>query len=88
MNDPHGYARLARSLDFLIVEVSEAKADSSGLSLARRFYGGSPSEFLGESLLALEATLNQAELLPSSVVAFADALAAEIRLGFQRIGGG
>lgn len=88
MNDPHGYVRLARGLDFLIVEVSEADADSSGLSLARRFYGGSPSEFLGESLLALEATLNQAESLPSSVVAFADALAAEIRLGFQRIGGG
>ena len=88
MNDPHGYARLARSLDFLIVEVREANVDLSGLSLARRFYCGSPSEFLGESLLALEATLNQSESLPSSVAAFADALAAEIRLGFQRIGGG
>jgi hypothetical protein len=88
MNDPHGYARLARSLDFLIVEVGEAGADSSGLSVARRFYGGSPSEFLGESLLALEATLNQADSLPSSVAAFAHALAAEIRVGFQRIGGG
>lgn len=88
MNDPHGYTRLARSLDFLIVEVSEAGAEPSGLSVARRFYGGSPSEFLGESLLALEATLNQADSLPSSIVAFADALAAEIRVGFQRIGGG
>ena len=88
MNDPHGHARLARSLDFLIVEVGEAGADSSGLSTARRFHGGSPSEFLGESLLALEATLNQAESLSSSVAAFADALAAEIRVGFQRIGGG
>lgn len=88
MNDPHGYARLARSLDFLIVEVGEAGADSSGLSAARRFYGGSPTEFFGEALLALEATLNQADSLPSSVAAFANALAAEIRVGFQRIGGG
>ena len=88
MNDAHGYSRLVRGLDFLIVEASEANVDSSGLSLARRFYGGSPSEFLGESLLALEAIVNQAESLPSSVVAFADALAAEIRVGFQRIGGG
>lgn len=88
MNDPHGYARLARGLDFLIVEVGEAGADSSGLSFARRFHSGSPTEFLGEALLALEATLRQADSLPSSVAAFADALAAEIRVGFQRIGGG
>jgi len=88
MNDPHGYARLARGLNFLVVEVEAAKLDPTGLDHALQFYGGSPSEFLGESLLALEAVLTSLDQLPPSVGAFANALAAEIRLGFERVDGG
>jgi len=85
-NDPHGYDRLARGLDFLITEVNAAQLDSSRLQHARRFYGGSPSELLGESLAALEAVMSTVDLLPPSVAAFAEALAQEIRVGFERIG--
>ena len=88
MIDPHGYGRLVRSLDFLVLEVRAAGVDPIGLVLARGFYGGSPTEFLGESLIALEALLSSSEMFAPSVVAFADALAQEIRLGFERIGGG
>jgi len=88
MNDPHGYDRLARALDFLVAELRAAQLDSSGLERARRFQTGSPSEFLGESLLALEAVLRNVDYLPPSVAAFIEALASEIRLGFERVGGG
>jgi len=88
MDDPHGYARLARALDFLVLEAEAAHIDPAGLNVARRFYGGSPSEFLGESLLALEAILMSLDRLPPSIDAFVEALVAEIRLGFERVGGG
>ena len=88
MSDRSGYERLSRALDFLAVEVESAGLDADALLAARRFYGGSPSEFLGEALIALEHLLTHASLLPTSVAAFADGLAAEIRTGFERVGGG
>lgn len=86
--DPLGYDRLARALDFLIVESGAAGVDSQQIQLARRFYGGSPTEFLGESLIALEQLLAEGDDLPPSVQAFASSMAGEIRHGFEQVGGG
>jgi hypothetical protein len=89
MSDPHGYDRLARALDFVAIEVRSAGLDPSNIETARRFYGsGSPSEFLGESLVALETLVLDGAELPSSVLAFVQAVIAEIRQGFDRVGGG
>ncbi len=86
--DSYGYDRLKRALDFLIVETRESGLDPAQLEVARRFYGGSPTEFLGEALHALESLLSDREMLPPSVEAFAASITSEIRQGFERIGGG
>jgi hypothetical protein len=88
MGEPDGYDRLARALDFLAVEVRAAGLDPSNIEAASRFYGGSPTEFLGESLIALEALMLDGAELPSSVRAFVRALISELRRAFDRIGGG
>ena len=87
MGDPYGYDRLARALDFLAIEVRSAGLDSSNIESARRFYGRSPTEFLGETLIALEALTLDGGELPSSVLAFVQALISELRQAFDRIGG-
>lgn len=87
MDDALGYDRLIRSLDFLIVETEAAGVDGGGLRAARGFFGGSPTEFLGETLLAIEALLPDRDALAPSVTVFAETLADEIRQGFEQIGG-
>jgi hypothetical protein len=55
---------------------------------ASGFYGGgSPSEFLGESRLALAATLDSVRDLPVELVSRIRAIIAEIDEGFQAVGG-
>lgn len=76
--DPHGYLRLGRALDFLVIEVRAAGVDSSKLEWARRFAGGSPSEYLGESLIAIDALLRERSRLADVVAQFAEGTAAEI----------
>jgi hypothetical protein len=90
-NDPHGYGRLHRFL--LDVEKQLAAdgydAESMRVHQASRFYGGgSPSEFLGESRLALLATLNAAPSLPNEFAQRIENVVAEIDEGFQAVGGG
>jgi hypothetical protein len=87
--DPHGYERPNRSLGFILGECQLAGDDVSTTSVASamQFRSGSPSEFLGESQLALDLVANRASL-PDSIRAFAGALADEIRQGFERVGGG
>ncbi len=84
--DPHGYLRLGRALDFLVIEVRAAGVDSSKLEWARRFAGGSPSEYLGESLIAIDALLRERSRLADVVAQFAEGTAAEIRQGFDSDG--
>jgi hypothetical protein len=86
VTDPHGYLRLGRALDFLVVEARASGIDTSPLERARRFAGGSPSEYLGESLIAIDSLLRERALLPDVVVQFAEGTAAEIRQGFAAVG--
>jgi hypothetical protein len=89
--DPHGWGRLH---DFL-AEVEEALAatdndrEASLVHRAWRFFGGgSPTEFLGESRLALAATLDSARDLPVELVSRIRAMIADIDEGFRSVGGG
>lgn len=84
--DPSGYLRLHRSLRFLseeLAHVGQLDAQAS-IDRADAFFGGSPTEFLGESLLALQALLNGSLELPPAMRAFVAGLAAEINEGFRR----
>ena len=85
--DPFGYMRLARGLEFLANEASAAGLEPASLRRARRFYLGSPTEFLDEALTAIEAILASRRELPPSIVGFAEGLASEIRRGFDSVGG-
>jgi hypothetical protein len=59
------------------------------LRQASLFYGGgSPSEFLGESRLALTAVLDSAGGLPGELVPRMGAMVDEIDQGFRAVGGG
>ena len=87
--DPGGYLRLRRGLAFISQELREADERESAEVVERAiaFFGGSPTEFLGESSAALEALLSGSGSLDPSLHAYVAALAAEIREGFDRIGG-
>jgi hypothetical protein len=89
-HDPHGYRRLHDDLRAI-----EARLDQLGRSElaghirdALRFYGtGSPSEYLGESRLALQRVLAAGPDLPHELrAAVADQMSL-IEQGQQRIGG-
>jgi hypothetical protein len=87
--DAGGYLRLRRALIFIGQELRETDETDSAERVERAiaFFSGSPSEFLGESLIALEGVLGRPAPLAPSMRAFVSALAAEIREGFDRIGG-
>ena len=87
--DPGGYRRLRRALTFIGQELRETDETESAEDVERAiaFFGGSPTEFLGESLIALERVLGGPASLASSTRALAEALASEIREGLDRIGG-
>lgn len=87
--DPNGYLRLRRALTFIAQELREAGETEPVEQVERAiaFFGGSPSEFLGESLIALEHVLGCPVAVAPSTHAFVDALASEMREGFARIEG-
>lgn len=84
-----GALRLRRSLVFIGQELREAGDTNLAENIERAiaFFGGSPSEFLGESLIALEGLLGEPASIAPSMREFVSALATEIREGFERIGG-
>ena len=88
-DDPHGYLRLKRALEFIRNELLESD-DSTGVEVvdvALSYFGlGSPSEFLGESLLAFETILGPAHQLAPSLRALVAGLIDEISEGFARVG--
>lgn len=87
--DPGGYLRLRRALTFIGQELRETDETESAEHIERAiaFFGGSPTEFLGESLIALERVLGGPVALAPPTRTLAEALASEIREGFDRIGG-
>jgi hypothetical protein len=66
-----------------LAHAGQADAQAS-IDQADAFFGGSPTEFLGESLLALQALQNGSSELPQALRAFVAGLADEIAEGFRR----
>ena|SRR5688572_24549441 len=87
--DPHGYQRLYRSLEFIAQECRLAGDDEATADVERAmaFASGSPSEFLGEAEIVLR-RIASSRAIGRSTARFADAMAMEIRSGFDRVGGG
>jgi hypothetical protein len=85
--DPSGHVRLRRSLGFIGDELREGNDLADGVERAIALSAGSPSEFPGDALLALERLVSEGPAVPPSLRAFAVAVAAEIRQGFDRVGG-
>ena len=88
-DDPHGYMRLKRAMLGFAAELSGAGhvTESEQVEHAAAFYGGSPSEFLGESRAAMDAVLGSGLDLPAGLVQRMKSLVAEIDEGFRAIGG-
>lgn len=83
---PHGYLKLRRFLAEAATRLAEAgfDDDASRVRIASEWVG-LPSEWMGESALALKVAIGR-DGLPSNLAAdMNDALSA-IRLGFQRVG--
>jgi hypothetical protein len=88
VSDPHGYVRLGRALAFVRDEL-ESQGESilaERLARAMRFAGGSPSEYLGEAELVLQAVLDEGHL-PPATTQFVRGILDEIDEGFRRVGG-
>jgi hypothetical protein len=83
--DPHGYLRLHRSLEFIALELEHlgSRQTAASVRAADAYFGGSPTEFLGEAAIALE-LLRASQELPPSLRAFVGSLADEIQNGLDQ----
>jgi hypothetical protein len=87
--DPHGYVRLRDALLGFEVDLASTghHAESKIVERAVHFYVGSPSEFLGESRIALLTTLDSAHNLPLDLAQRIRTIIAEIDEGFRAVRG-
>jgi hypothetical protein len=81
--------RLKRAMLGLATELSGLGhvTESEQVQRAAAFYGGSPSEFLGESRAAMRAVLGSGLDLPAGLVQRMESLIDEIDEGFRVVGG-
>lgn len=88
MEDIYGYQKVKLTLEHIAdLLVKENKEGLAKLLLrAAAFYGGMPSEFLGESWLALKAVLEEKTSLSEEVVLEAKTLFDLIEDAFKKIG--
>ena len=89
--DPQGYARLSEALVRFgqRLQLLGDTASAHKIREAARLYGGgSPTEFLGESRLALQSVLASAHGLPTDLISAMSAIVDDINDGFKRVGGG
>ena len=89
MSDPYGYARLLEMLKSIEADLrAEGREDDAAeIYRASRFASGSPSEFLGESRLALERLLQVGAPLAPATEALAREAVEGITTGFRSVGG-
>ena len=89
MDDPHGYHELSRILNTVEAELRSEGRDieADEIYRASRFAVGSPSEFLGESRIALQRLLDSGVALRNGTEEVARATIDEITAGFRRVGG-
>lgn len=87
--DQHGYGRLRDALLGFEADLASTghHAESRIVERAVHFYVGSPSEFLGESRIALLTTLDSAHNLPPDIAQRMRTVVAEIDEGFRTVGG-
>jgi hypothetical protein len=85
-DDPHGYRRLNQWLDGLSVRLAGLGLleEAAAARRASQFFGGSPTEFLGESRIALRAI--RAQQLPADLRSEVDQVIDDIDEGFRRVG--
>ena len=89
-DDPHGYGRLNLKLSEFRLRLT-ALGEERYANLVRQaelYYGGSPTEFLGEARSALQAVLRGADDLPPEFVSAIREVVEAINEGFRRVGGG
>jgi len=89
--DPQGYARLNETLvrfGHRLQLLGDTASAHKIREAAQLYGGGSPTEFLGESRLALQSVLASAQGLPTDLISAMRAVVDEIDDGFQRVGGG
>jgi hypothetical protein len=89
MSDPHRYGRLLDILKTIEHDLREdgRQTDADEVYRASRFASGSPSEFLGESRIALERLLEVGFPLQPTTEALAREGIEGITKGFRAVGG-
>jgi hypothetical protein len=89
MTDPHGYGRLLEILKAIEHDLREdgRGTDADEVYRASRFASGSPSEFLGESRIALERLLDAGPPLQPTIEVLAREAVEGITKGFRAVGG-
>lgn len=88
--DPHGYARLQAELGVIAEHLDRLghAEPADVIRSAMRFYAtGSPSEYVGEAKLALQAVLADGSSLPDELSARIAAQADLIQQGQDAVGG-
>jgi hypothetical protein len=86
VHDSFGYSRLLNDLEAVRDALASLglMAASEQVSRAIAFYGGgSPTEFIGESRIALATVLREVDL-PATVRATVDGVLSQINLAFDR----
>ncbi len=88
MEGVHGYKKVKNILeDIAILLMKEKKEELAQVVLrAMAFYGGMPSEFLGESWLSLKAVLEEKTSLSERIVSESRTLSNLIEEGFKKVG--
>jgi hypothetical protein len=88
MEDKYGYVKLKSTLENIADKLNKEGYDDLANEVLRasKFYGGMPSEFMGESWLALRKVLACKNELSSETFELAESLCKEIKLGFERVG--
>jgi len=88
-NDPHGYRQLHEALRSLQQRLEQLGSCRSAerIGKAADFYGvASPSEYLGESRIALEEVLKAEQGLPEYVQCEIRGIRDDIDIGFRNAG--
>lgn len=88
MEDKYGYVRLKNTLEEIAEKLKEEKQDdlANDVLRASKFYGGMPSEFMGESGLALKSVLKNKKELSKETVKITENIYNEIVEGFEKVG--
>lgn len=88
MEDKYGYLKLKNTLEVIAENlIKEGQQDlANGVLRATKFYGGMPSEFMGESWLILKRVLENKNKLSKTTIAIVEETYKQIKEGFEKVG--